>query len=990
MNTRAGDQRAAMVGAIASALALSAAASPSRAQVADVEELVVTGTRLPPASVVAGGPAISVDRADLERTGSGTLETYLNTLPQVVPSFGAAANNPSADGATFIDLRGLGESRNLVLIDGRRVIGANAAGSVDLNAIPAGLIDRVEVTTGGASAVYGADAVAGVVNLLLRRGFDGIEVSGRFAETERGDGRQKQLDLTLGRTFERGRLMAGASWLGREELGKGARAFSSQAAGPSGFFPTGSYVVAGPNQPSQAAINAVFARYGVAAGAVPRNGGFGGFGFNADGTLFSSGLRNSPIDVQNFRGSTADQVAALFPDVFAFNFEPFNKLILPLERRTAALIGDARLTDRIEIYGQALYARYTAETSLAPTPAPTDVNPLFPQLTPPLFVIPVTHPLIPADLAQLLASRTGDTPPVPGAGANESFLYRLRTTAFGARTLDYEVETRHVVGGARADLPAEWRADAYAAFGRYTRRETQGGLLSVVRLQQLLNSPTAGRDLCDGGFNPFGVVLTASCQAFIQTEGTNRTRISQENVVISAAGPVLDLPAGKVAVALGVEHREVRFRLVPDPNIRAREVAGFSPVLPLSGALRFREAFAEAALPLWPGARGEPFADAVLGARLSDDTDGHTARSYKAELSIRPVESLRFRGAYQRAVRAPNIEERFSPVLPGSALGSDPCSDNSPQRTAQVLALCQAQAIAIGLPPGLVTGFRQLGLDVGAIVGGNPALESERADTFTLGLVWRPRLASDWIRNLQVSVDGYDIDLRGAIGVGDPQVVINACYNIDGGNPAYDPQHPACRQLSRSGLDFGLFGLDARQINQARIATSGVDVVAGASFDFGERWDRPALGVVEMRLVASWLGRFEEQTSAARPAIRTEGTASDASVGYQSLPRWKGRGDLVWRSGDFEAALSGRYTSAMSHRVRRLDPASTATGPGAAAYADLALRWSVNRQADLRAGVTNLFDRGPELYFPAVDANTEPSTFDVLGRRFWISLTVRR
>lgn len=980
-----------MVGAMTSALVVSGGlTSPSRAQVADIDELVVTGTRLPPASVVAGGPAVSADRLDLARAGSGTLETYLNTLPQVVPTFGAAANNPSADGAAFIDLRGLGESRNLVLIDGRRATGANAAGSVDLNAIPVGMIERVEVTTGGASAVYGADAVAGVVNLLLRRGFDGIELSGRFAETERGDGRQKQLDLTMGRTFDRGRLMAGASWLGREELGKGARGFSSQAASQSGFFPTGAYVVAGPNQPSQAAINAVFARYGVAPGAVPRSGGFGGFGFNNDGTLFSSGVRNSPIDVQNFRGSTADQVTALFPDVYAFNFEPFNKLILPLERRTAALVGDARLTERLEVYGQALYTRYTAETSLAPTPAPTDVNPLFPQLPQPLFVIPVTHPLIPADLAQLLASRTGDTPPVPGTGANEGFLYRLRTTAFGARTLEYEVETRHVVGGVRADLPVEWRADAYAAFGRYTRRETQGGLLSVVRLQQLLNSPTAGRDLCDGGFNPFGVTLTASCQAFIQTEGTNRTRISQENVVVSAAGPVFDLPAGKAAMAVGVEHREARFRLTPDPNIRAGEVAGFNPVLPLSGALRFREAFAEAALPLWPGSGPEPFADAVLGARLSDDSDGHTARSYKAELSIRPAETLRFRGAYQRAVRAPNIEERFAPVINGSALGSDPCSDNSPQRTAQVLALCQAQAVAAGLPAGFATGFRQFGLEVGAIVGGNPALESERADTFTLGFVWRPQLASDWIRNVQLSVDGYDIDLRGAIGVGDPQVVINACYNIDGVNAAYDPQHPACRQLSRSGLDFSLFGLDARQINQARIATSGVDLTAGATFDVGQRWSRPILGVMEARVIASWLGRFEEQASKARPAIRTEGTASDSSTGYQSLPRWKGRGDLIWRSGDFEAALSGRYTSAMSHRIRRLDPTSAATGPGAATYVDLALRWSAHERADLRAGVTNLFDRGPELYFPAVDANTEPSTFDVLGRRFWISLTVRR
>lgn len=974
---------AVVLGGVAAALA-----STAHAELTTVDELIVTGTRLPRSGATAGGPAISVDRADLERTGSGTLETHLNTLPQVSPTFGAAANNPNADGAAFIDLRGLGESRNLVLIDGRRVIGANAAGAVDLNAIPAGLVDRVELTTGGASAVYGADAVAGVVNLILRRGLDGVELSGRTGVTERGDGRQHQIDLGLGRSFGPLRLMAGGSWLRRDEVGKGERAFSSQAAGPSGFFPTGAYVVAGPNQPSQAAINAVFGRYGVAPGAVPRNGGFGGFGFNDDGTLFSSGVRNSPIDVQNFRGSRDDQTR-LFPDVYAFNFEPFNKLILPLERRTAALIGEAEVSERVELYGQALFAHYTAQTSLAPTPAPTDTNPLFPQLVVPLFVIPVTHPLIPSDLAQLLASRTGDTPPIPGAGATESFLYRLRTADFGARTLDYKVQTRHVVGGVRADLPGDWRADGYVSLGRYARRETQGGLLAVVRLQQLLSSPTAGRDLCDGGFNPFGVELGAACLDFVRTQGVNRTRIIQQNVVVSASGPVFTLPAGQVTLALGAEQRETRFRLTPDPGIRAAEVAGFNPVLPLSGRLTFRDVFAEAALPLWRGAEDNPFADAVVGARISDDADGGVARSYKAELSLRPAAGLRLRGTYQRAVRAPNVDERYAPVVNGFATASDPCSADSAQRTTQVLALCQAQAVALGLPASFATAFRQFGLDVGAVTGGNPNLDSEFADTFTLGFVWRPKLVGGWLRDVQVTADGYDINLSGAIGSGDPQVALNACYNIGGGNPGYDPQHPACRDLSRTAVDFSLFGLDARQVNQARIRTSGIDVTGGATFDLAEWWAQPVLGQLEARLLLSWLGRFEEQASAARPALKTQGTASDSSTGYQSLPRWKGRADLVWRSGDFEAAVATRYTSRMSHRVTRLDPTAAVTGPGAAAYVDLSLRWRLDAQADLRAGVVNAFDRGPELYFPAVDANTEPSTFDVLGRRFWVSLTVR-
>jgi len=955
-----------------------------------VDEVIVTGTRLPQASLVAGGPAVSVERADLARAGVSTLESYLNTLPQVVPSFGAAANNPSAGGAAFIDLRGLGESRNLVLLDGRRMVGANSAGAVDLNAIPPGLVERIEVTTGGASAVYGADAVAGVVNIILRRRQDGVELSGRTTVSERGDARQHEIDLTLGHSFARGWVLAAAGWLDRQELGKGARPFSSQAQNASSFFPGGAYVTAGPNLPSQAAVDALFAGYGAGTGPVPRNGGFGGFGFNGDGSLFSSGFPNSPVDVRNYRGPQEDLAGALFPDVYAYNFEPFNKLILPLERRTAALIGGFDLNERVSLYGQGLYARYTAETSLAPTPAPTDTNPLFPGLVVPLFVVPVTHPLIPADLARLLASRTGDTPPIPGAGPNEDFLYKLRTVAFGPRETANRTETRHVVAGARIQLPGDWDADVYGAWGRYVRREAQDGLLSVVRMQQLLRSPTAGRDLCDGGFDPFGVRLGAACVDYLRTRATNRTRLSQANYVASASGRLFEAPAGPVFLALGAELRELRFRLTPDADVRVGEVAGFTPVLPLEGTLRYRDAFLEASLPLWAGAGAKPLFDTVVGARFSDDTDGHTARSYKAELGWRPSEDLRVRGSFQRAVRAPNVAELFAPRANDAALALDPCSSDNAGRTAQVLALCQAQARGIGFPVELLAAYRQGSSSVDAIVGGNPDLRSERADTFTLGFVWRPALRHRWIRNPTLTVDGYDIDLRGAIGAADPQVAINACYNIDGGNPAFDPAAPACLALTRTAVNFNLFGLDARQINQARIVTSGVDATAGITFDLGELWSAPALGAVDARVTASWLGRFKEQASPVRPAVETAGTISDSSSGYQSLPRWKGRADLIWRSGDLEAALAGRFTSSMEHRLRRFTATSRATGVDAAAYFDLSLRWTAHKDAELRAGVVNLLDRKPEIYFPAVDANTEPSTYDVIGRRFWVGLTLRR
>ncbi|HET6971968.1 MAG TPA: TonB-dependent receptor plug domain-containing protein, partial [Phenylobacterium sp.] len=507
-------------------------AGPAAAQSATVQELIVTGSRLPRADLIADSPIVTLDSEGLARSATLTLETALNRLPQVVPSYSSAANNPSANGAAYVNLRGLGSNRNLVLLDGRRVIGGNASNSVDLNTIPGGLIDRVEVITGGASAVYGADAVAGVVNVILRKRFEGVELSGRTLVSDRGDGRQHEASLVAGHEVGGVSLMAAIGFARRDEIGKGARPFSSQAEGPTSFLPGGDYSVGG-NQPSQAAIDAVFARYGVPAGAVSRRGGQAGFGFNADGTVFATGvLGNRAFEAQNYRGAKDEIVAGLYPDVYAYNFQPFNKLILPLERRSAALFVNAPINDRLELYGQLMGVRYTATTALAPTPAPTADNPLYPGLgVGNFFTIPVTNPFIPPDLAQLLASRRGDSPALAGAGPKEEFLYRFRATALGARQSDNTARTGQALGGARLDLGGGWRGEAYASYGRYERTETQDGLLSVRRFEQLLDSPSGGRDLCDGGFNPFGGTLSASCREFLRVRASFSTTVQQTNAV---------------------------------------------------------------------------------------------------------------------------------------------------------------------------------------------------------------------------------------------------------------------------------------------------------------------------------------------------------------------------------------------------------------------------------------------------------------------------
>ncbi|MGZ3402118.1 MAG: TonB-dependent receptor domain-containing protein [Phenylobacterium sp.] len=953
-----------------------------------MQEVIVTGTRLPNADQTADSPIVTLAQESLAARGSLTLETVLNRLPQVVPSYSSAANNPDAAGASYVNLRGLGTSRNLVLLNGRRVVGADASSSVDLNTLPEALIDRVEIITGGASAVYGADAVAGVVNVIVNPHFDGLEGRARSLVSEHGDGREHELSVAAGHELSRGDLMAAVGWSRRDEIGKGDRPFSAQADSISSFLPGGAYVP-GPNTPTQAAVDAVFAGYGVAPGAVPTRGGLAGFGFNSDGSLIGTGLPSDPHDAQNYRGSLGQVAKAFYPDVYSYNYQPLNKLILPLNRISGALFGDVDLGRGATLYGQAMGVRYTSATALAATPAPTDANPLYPGQGIRAFTIPVTNPFIPADLARLLASRTRDSPALAGAGPTEDFQYRFRALALGPRQSDNRADNLNLLGGLKLTLRGDWRADLYASYGSYDRGQRQDGMLSVRRFEQLMYSPTGGTEFCDGGFNPFGGTMSSSCRKFLSVSEGYSTRVSQRDAAAIASGSLYTLPAGPVRAVVGFEHRVASYQFTPPAGVGIGEVAGFNFLDAESGSIHANDLFSEVAIPLLAD---RPLAQSVnltLGYRLSREPHGKTSDSYKAEASWSLDPQLRLRGSFQRALRTPNILERYQAAAGGDAAGVDPCSNGAPQRSAQVLQLCRQQAAALGFDPSFADSFVQGDPSVATINRGNPNLDPERARTVTLGVVWAPAWRSDALADFRATLDGYDIRIDNAIGYLDPQEALNACYNIGGGNPTYNPASPACAAVPRNGLDFSLVGIDSPQSNQAFVATSGLDFALAFRTDLAAFAGRSWLGRLDTSVSISWLGRFQQRGSPLQPVVELAGATADATTGYESLPRWKGLLDLIWTSGAVKLDLAGRYIGPMEHRLHRLGLDPTATGPGETWYWDLSSVWTITRNAEFRAGVLNLFDRGPELFTPAVDASTDPSTYDVVGRRFWVGVNVR-
>ena len=333
-------------------------------------------------------------------------------------------------------------------------------------------------------------------------------------------------------------------------------------------------------------------------------------------------------------------------------------------------------------------------------------------------------------------------------------------------------------------------------------------------------------------------------------------KIEQTNVVATASGRLFDLPAGPALAAIGAEYREVRYAFAPPSDIGPGEAAGFVFQNPLRGSVRFADVFAEARLPLLTGRRFADDLDLTLGYRRSEERVTGGADAYKAELSWTPVGPLRLRGAYQRAVRAPDIFERFEVASPTLAFGSDPCALSAASRTPQVLALCRQQALQLGLPASSADAFDDPGLEVATTTRGNPDVKSEKATTLTLGAVLRPTWSSEWFGAPQASIDWYDIRIKGAIGYLDAQVVLNGCYNLLGAtNPSYDPANPFCRSLQRSNIDFRIFNLDTPETNQVFVETSGVDAALAFRTDLAAIGGRKWLGALQTSLAVTWLDK---------------------------------------------------------------------------------------------------------------------------------------
>ncbi len=944
-------------------------AAPSAAQEngedAATETIVVTGSRIARRDESAESPILTIEQTEITESGNITLDHYLNTLPQVTPNLSSQSNNPSSNGRAFIDLRGLGTGRNLILQDGRRPMGSTSAGTVDVNSIPSALVERVEIITGGAASTYGADAVSGVVNFIMRDDFDGMAIDGQYRVTEQGDGVEWGSDVTMGVDLNsgRGNAVFNASYFSRDAMYKGARDFSAQASGSTGTFPGGSFTT-GANTPTQAAVDAIFGP-----NACNANGGQAGFGFNPDGSLFCTGVSGlSTRNVVGYTGPDSAIATAFYPDFFSYNFEPDNILVLPMERWNFYTHINYEVNDHLRPYARATYTNYNALQELAPTPAGGSTG----------FTVPVTNPFIGSQLAALLATRA--TPDAP-------FALAKRFNTLGGRTGYNTHDVWQVTGGAEGDIVGSWAYDVYASFGRSVQNEIQGGNVRRDRVQALLDAADGGASVCAGGLNLFGdAAISDECADYISLEAKNLTVIEQNIVEATITGDLFELPAGTVQTAFGTSFRSLDFDFRPDGGLQPGLVAGFNQQLPISGYLDYVDIFGEVLVPVLAGL---PFAENVsltLGWRQTDNNLAGTADSWKINGDWTVNDQLRFRGGIQQAIRSPSISELFAPQLNNfpNINGQDPCNTtgaiaatyrNGPSG-AQVQALCAAQSAVAG-----GANFVQPAAQAQAITGGNPNLTPEESESFTFGFVATSPFgtSNSWLENVYLSVDYWSVELENVIASIGATTIIQRCFNRDNANPTFDINNEWCQLFERNASNGGIENLQTLSRNQSFINTSGVDIVMGWSRDF----DR--FGTFDINWITTWIEAFESQTTAVDPVNDFAGTIGSGTG--SSTPEWRSTLNTTWSREALALQLTTRYIDAMDHSLTVTG--GTAAGVPATWYNDIRVTYDLTDNLTLRAGVNNFLDQQPRLYTPNVQANTDPSTYDVLGRRFFVGFNLR-
>jgi outer membrane receptor protein involved in Fe transport len=924
------------------------------------ERVTVTGTRIRAVGAVSASPITTLSAEEMQSSQPVAVEEFFKGLPAAIPAIGPGTNNGTSGGAT-IDIRGLGSNRSLVLLDGRRIVPFDLSGSVDTNVIPIALLSRVEMVTGGASAVYGADAVAGVANFILKKDFRGFAIDSTYGLSEKGDAIKRRTDFTMGAGLDNGRGNVALSFgmtktdpLRQDPRDIGVRAISSTSGNPQG---------------SQTSVPLI------------------------EGNL----------------GQQVDPVAGAFIDTLrTYNFNPDNYFQTPMNRTQVTALGNYTINDKAEVYTQLLFTRADVGSQLAPSG--TFFND---------YNVPLGNPFLTPTMRQQICTGYALTA-VQCANNNTEVLMSLgrRFVELGPRLNDFKNTAYQTTLGVKGDLMAGLSYDAYASRGKSDQVQTRGHWGSFSKVQQALRAVSA-TDCIDPAngcvpLNVFGAAgtITPAMLNFINLDAVLGQTVEQTVYSGSISGDMgsFKSPLAKqpISFALGAEYRELAASNHSDASSQIQgEVLGTgAPTPDHAGSFNLKEAFFEAQVPLAADLPAIYRASLDLGYRESTfkTTSSTSYGTYKFGGDWAPIKGLRFRAMKQRATRAPNIDELYLPQLTAlDNLAVDPCAGNAinvgAAGTAGTLSnLCQLT----GVPLARIGTLAQPSAgQINTLQGGNPDLKPEVADTLTLGLVWEP----DYIKGLTFTADYYKITINGAVSNPSSTDVLDDCYNAQF-NPTF-ANNAACNLIKRNPNTGSFNGTASPGVilltsNLGKIVTAGYDIGVTYTLPLHQLGLSPSAGRLSLGLQATILDTYDYQATPRSVNRNCVGFYSVAcggsgalSDGQGPINRTKWSQCTNWTVGDFTVGYNWRHLSGVQEEPGGPSFLAAFSTIKAYDYLDLSATWNFNKMLRLSVAVNNLTDKKPPLVGNTIGSttansgNTFPQTYDTIGRFYSLGLGLK-
>ncbi len=982
------------------------------AQEAAVEEVVVTGTRIRSANVESVSPIVQIGGDEFTSRGAARTEDVVNALPQVFAAQGAAASN-EATGTAQVDLRGLSPTRTLVLVNGRRLpYGSPKAVPSDLNQVPTALIKNVEVLTGGASAVYGSDAIAGVVNFKLLDNFEGIKLDASFGTYQHTNGNDGLQDLLKANNA----LVPGAYPSPDKNVWNGFTQDYSIVAGANTADGLGNITAYATYRKVDAIIQADYDYSSCALGTTGPGGGqysCSGSGFNNPANFSNTGgLTGVPT---SFRASNGQFVAGRQ----TYNFAPNNYYQRPDERYTLGAVGHYELSERFKPYFEIGFMDDRSTAQIAPGTVSGGIYGS-------AGGINCDNALLSAQQANFLCTAAGLSTAgnysatgayVGPEAVADGVVISRRNVEGGNRQDDLRHTTFRLVGGMSGQINDVFSYDLSASYSNVSYRSRFAGDANQTRVANALNavydrragSATNGQIVCainadavtsnDDGkcvpLNYFSGAASAAAVGYI-AEGKSITGdTSLTNIIFSVSGDLGEygvtspMATNGVGVAFGAEYRKNTLDLDPDEAYQNAT----SPEYPVHGSTSVKELFAEVNAPLIEDREFFRLLSFEGAYRYSDYDSGFKTEAYKAGLNWSPVQDLRFRASYQRAVRAPNVVELFASQqlfeveLTELANGLyDPCAGERPYGT---LEQCQRTGVTAAQYGKIIDNPAG---QFNSLIGGNPQLDPERADTYSLGVVVQPR----FVPGLTVSLDYFNIKVSNLIGSVNPNLALTNCMAL--GDPAF------CGLINR-GPGGSLYLTDQGyfkrfNINTGSLETSGVDLSVDYRLNL-EDLGVEDMGSVSFNLAGTWLDKYTTKPLPSSPqADIYECSGLYAGLCGRPRPEWRHKLLTTWSTPwDVQVILTWRYVSSVKIAQTSSQPALS--GSYAALnrelksrnYFDVSGAYQVRENVTLRAGVNNLFDKDPPLTTTAAiedggNGNTYPQFYDATGRYVFGSISV--